>query len=192
MDYKINDKIIAEDIDDIPDQPYIFGDNNVNGHVVIKTSKNEQLLYLDGACDGPAPLFIALTKSRGTQEHKEPVCADDMLGGLQVYSRIASGNSIGYNQKETPLAGALQFKVGPSYNGGEIVPTEFLLGLSDTTGMSIKLKVDSSGNLSISGDIESGELRITDEPAYPLTKDPDCYVKVFYHGQEYAMPLYRC
>jgi hypothetical protein len=190
MNYNISDKVIPDIINPSEfDKQQVFGDNTSSGHVIIRTSKNEQLLYLDYAGIGGAPLYIGLTKSRGDQINKLPIGADDMIGGLQVYARTTPGNSLGYCQEETPLAGGLHFKVSSDYCGTGSVPTEFLLALTNTDGMSIKLKVDAEGNLQTAGNITSGNLTITDQEVIGMHL-PTKFVKAILAGVEYAIALH--
>jgi hypothetical protein len=190
MNYNISDKVIPDSIDPTNfDKQQIFGDSTNSGHVIIRTSKNEQLLYLDYAGVGGAPLYVGLTKSRGHQNNKLPVGADDMIGGLQVYARTAPGNSLGYCQEETPLAGGLHFKVAGDYSGTGPVLTEFLLALTNSSGMSIKLKVDAEGNLQTAGNITSGNLTITDQEVIGMHR-PIKFVKAILNGVEYAIALH--
>lgn len=190
MNYNISDKVIPDSIDPAEyDKQHVFGDSTNSGHVIIRTSKNEQLLYLDYAGVGGAPLYVGLTKSRGDQGNKLPVGADDMIGGLQVYARTSPGNSLGYCQEETPLAGGLHFKVTKNYNGTGPVPTEFLLALTNSNGMSIKLKVDAEGNLQTAGTIASGNLTITDQEVVSMHL-PTKFVKAILDGVEYAIALH--
>lgn len=191
MQYKISEKIIPEDLDPTTfDKQHVFGDDICSGHIIIRSDKNEQMLYLDGAGMGGAPQYIGITKSRGTQLHKLPIEPNDMIGGLQVYARIKEGKSLGYNQSETPLCGGIHFKVAPSYENSSVVPTEFLIALTDSKeGMSIKLKVDQWGNLVTAGNIQTGKLEITDQ-IVSATPDPVKFVKAVYNGREYAIPLH--
>ena len=190
MHYNISEKIIPESIySDEFDKQHVFGDSTNSGHVVIRTSKNEQLFYLDYAGLGGAPLYVGLTKSRGNQSNKLPVGADDMIGGLQVYARTTPGDSLGYCQEETPLAGGLHFKVASSYNGGNLVNTEFLLALTNNDGLAIKLKVDSEGNLTTAGNVTSGDLTITDQEVVAMHR-PEKFVKAILNGIEYAIALH--
>lgn len=164
-----------------------IGDEESNSNLVLRSSKNEQLLYLDGACDGKAPLYLGIVKSRGNQFNKLPVERNDFLGGLQIYARTTPGNSLGYSAEETPLVAGIQFKVSEEVVTG--LPTEMLLALSDETGMSVKLKVDKDGNLKTTGYISLGDLTITDKEVLSDNKI-ERFVKVIYNNQEYAMPLY--
>ena len=190
MNYNISDKVIPDSINPTEfDKQQVFGDNTSSGHVIIRTSKNEQLLYLDYAGVGGAPLYIGLTKSRGDQINKLPIGADDMIGGLQVYARTTPGKSLGYCQEETPLAGGLHFKVASDYYGTGPVPTEFLLALTNADGMSIKLKVDAEGNLQTVGNITSGNLTITDQVVIGAHL-PTKFVKAILDGVEYAIALH--
>jgi len=190
MNYNISDKVIPDSIDPAEiDNQHVFGNNTDSGHVIIRSSKNEQLFYLDYAGVGGAPLYVGLTKSRGDQNNKLPVGADDMIGGLQVYARTVPGNSLGYCQEETPLAGGLHFKVAESYCGTGPVLTEFLLALTNDTGMEITLKVDSAGNLKTAGNITTGKLAITDQEVYAMYR-PAKFVKAILDGVEYAIALH--
>jgi hypothetical protein len=144
---------------------------------------------LDYAGVGGAPLYVGLTKSRGNQSNKLPVGSGDMIGGLQVYARTVPGNSLGYCQEETPLAGGLHFKVAGNYCGTGPVLTEFLLALTSDTGMEIKLKVDSAGNLTTVGNITTGKLTITDQEVYAMHR-PVKFVKAILDGVEYSIALH--
>ncbi len=188
----INEKIVCFPIpvEDMT-EPVLMGDENTNGHLIVRSSKNEELLYLDGAC-GPEPIFMGITKSRGDQNNKLPVEPDDFLGGLQLYARTVPGDSLGYRHEETPLVGAIQFKVSENYVVGEPVLTDLILGLTDSDGMSVKLKVTHSGNLEVAGNISLGKLSITDEEVLEERIDQNSkkFVKVFYMGNEYALPIF--
>lgn len=164
-----------------------IGNDIDNANLVIRSSENEKLLYLDGACDGDAPLYLGITKSRGTQSNKLPVHQNDFLGGLQIYARTKKGNSLGYSPDETPLVAGIQFKISDVESLGS--PTEMLVGLSDHKGMKIKLIVDMHGNLKVTGNVSLGNLTITDEEV-SASDTLDKFVKVFYNGKEYAIPLY--
>jgi len=186
-------KIVCDDID--PNELHkqtIIGTDTENGHLVVRSSANEQLLYLDGATDGKSPIFIGLSKSRGDQTNKLPVEAGDTLGGFQVYARTKPGNSLGYCHSESPLTGAIQFFVADDYNKQGAVATEMIIALSDNDDMSARLKLDSKGNLITHGNITSGNLTITDN-----TIDSwhiglvEKYVEVEYDGKKFAMPLYK-
>jgi hypothetical protein len=190
MNYNISDKVIPDSINPAEfDKQHVFGDNTNSGHVIIRTSKNEQLLYLDYAGAGGAPLYVGLTKSRGNQNNKLPVGADDMIGGLQVYARTATGNSLGYCQEETPLAGGLHFKVANNYNSSGPVLTEFLLALTSNDGLAIKLKVDANGNFQTAGSVTSGNLTITDQEVIAMHR-PEKFIKAILDGVEYAIALH--
>jgi hypothetical protein len=190
MQYKISEPVIPDPIDpNTFDKPTVFGDSDTSGHVIVKSSKNEQLFYLDYAGIGGAPLFVGLTKSRGDQSNKLPVESGDMIGGLQVYARTKPGSSLGYCQEETPLCGGIHFRVEDSYIGSGPVTTEFLLALTNTDGMSIKLKVDSSGNLIAEGTIQTGNLEISDEEVF-AANNPIRYVKARLDGVDYAIALH--
>lgn len=162
------------------------GSDFENANVVIRSSENEKLLYIDGACEGDAPLFLGITKSRGTQQKKLPVQSNDFLGGIHIYARTAEGSSIGYCPEETPLVAGIQFKVSNTDSTG--LPTEMLLALSNESGMSVKLIVDKDGNLRTTGFISAGNLTITDNEveAGSVVK----YVKVIFNNTNYALPLY--
>lgn len=189
----VGDKIICHPIPgNVMDKKLVFGDTESNGHVVIRSSENEQLLYLDGACDSE-PIFIGLSKSRGTQSNKLPVEADDFLGGVQVYARTIPGNSLGYNHEQSPLVGAIQFKVANNYTDGGQVLSEFIIGLTDKTGMSVKLKLDQLGNLIIANNLCLKNLTITDEIVSNdnVNLDNKRFFKVKHEGVDYAVPLYE-
>jgi hypothetical protein len=133
----VNDKVICSPISvESMSQQQIFGSDYTNAHLIVRSSVNEELLYLDGAC-GPEPIFMGITKSRGTQDNKLPVEAGDFLGGIQLYARKTPGTSLGYRHEQTPLVGAIQFKVNNDYCIGEEVLTDLLIGLTDASGMSI-------------------------------------------------------
>jgi len=88
------------------------------------------------------------------------------------------------------LNGAIQFFVSKDYNKQGAVANEMVIALSNNTDMSIKLKLDSNGNLITQGNITSGNLKITDtvvNEVGPIEK----YVQVELDGNKYAMPLYR-
>lgn len=188
----LNDKIICEAIDSSSmSEQRIFGDTENNGHVIIRASENEQLLYLDGACDDE-PIFLGFTKSRGSQQEKLPVEAGDFIGGIQAYARTVRGNSLGYRHEETPLAGGLHFKVSNHYTGNGPVPTELLIGLTDADGMSIKFILDSSGSLQLSGNITLGDLTITDtEVSVDDIIDTKKYLLVYHKGIRYAITAFE-
>ena len=189
---KINDKIICEAIDpSTMSKQRIFGDTENNGHIIIRASENEQLLYLDGAC-GNEPIFLGFTKSRGSQAEKLPVEPGDFVGGIQVYARTIQGNSLGYKHEEAPLAGGLHFKVSDRYSGRGPVPTELLVALTNTDGMAIKLILDSAGNLQLSGNIKLGDLTITDtEVPVEDVSDTKKYFLVYHKGIKYAMTAFE-
>lgn len=187
----LNQKIICHPIpEEVMHPKTVLGDDTANAHVILRSSENEQLLYLDGAC-GPEPIFIGITKSRGSQEDKLPVCPGDMLGGLQVYARTVPGKSLGYDHNQTPLTSAIQFKVGNNYNGENIVPSEMLIGLTDNEGMSVKLVLDSEGNLAVSKSITFGELTVTDieVPISNIDTQSEKHILVNFFGEDYAMVL---
>jgi hypothetical protein len=182
MDY-LNYKIICEpEINEEPLQ--VFGDNTVNGNVIVRSSNNSQTLYIDGAGQGEWPIYVGVTKSRGTQENKLPVEADDILGGLQVYARVKQGSSLGYSAEETPLIGGVIFKVGSTLGSSEL-----LLAVATDNKLTVKVVLDSVGNLKVAGNIETGALRITDE-LVNSSGNPVKFVKVYYECTAYAMTVY--
>jgi hypothetical protein len=182
MDY-LNYKIICEpEINQEPLQ--VFGDNTVSGNVIIRSSNNSQTLYIDGAGQGEWPVYVGVTKSRGTQENKLPVEAGDILGGLQVYARVKQGSSLGYSAKETPLVGSAIFKVGSTLGSSEL-----LLAVANENKLTVRVILDSAGNLRVAGNIETGVLCITDELVNSLGT-PVKFVKVYHNGDAYAMPIY--
>jgi hypothetical protein len=184
MDYDLKFKVHAESLP--TGEIYEIGSIDKNANVVIRTSENEKLLYLDGACDGDAPLYLGITKSRGCQNKKLPVQANDFLGGLQIYARTKEGSSIGYCPEETPLVAGIQFKVSNIQSSS--IPTEMLLALSDEHGLSVKLIVDKDGNLKTTGSLSTGNLTITDEEvnAGKIVR----YIKVIFNNTSYALPLH--
>ena len=182
MDY-LNYRIVCEpEINKEPLQ--VFGDNTADGNVIVRSSNNSQTLYIDGAGQGEWPIYIGVTKSRGTQENKLPVEADDILGGLQVYARVKQGSSLGYSAEETPLIGSAIFKVGATLGSSEL-----LLAVANDNRLKIKVVLDSSGNLKVAGNIETGILCITDE-LVNASGNPVKFVKVYHNGNAYAMPIY--
>lgn len=182
MDY-LNYRIVCEpEINKEPLQ--VFGDNTADGNVIVRSSNNSQTLYIDGAGQGEWPIYIGVTKSRGTQENKLPVEADDILGGLQVYARVKQGSSLGYSAEETPLIGSVIFKVGSTLGSSEL-----LLAVANDNKLTVKVVLDSFGNLKVAGNIETGALRITDE-LVNSSGNPVKFVKVYYEGTAYAMPVY--
>jgi hypothetical protein len=161
-------------------------------NVIVQGNDNSELIYIDGAFDGGSPIYLGLTKSRGNKQNKLPVEAGDVLGGFQVYGRIKAGNSVGYDHLETPLCGSVMFKVGDEYKfGDESIPTELMIVVGNEKSLEIKVVVDSKGNLKIAGNIETGNLIITDEPASPSSSNPSKYIKIIYQGTNYALPLYQ-
>jgi hypothetical protein len=192
MDPLLNMKIICKDEDGTNSSPNFFGNEKVNGKVVIRSSDNSELFYIDGACTGDSPIYVGLTKSRGTQDKKLPVESGDILGGLQVYGRIKSGESLGYNHSETPLCGSIMFKVAENYEtGSKNIPTDLLIVTGNTDNLHIKLIIDSNGTLKLTNNIELGELVITDKEVHPIDNIPKKYVKVIYKGSNYGIPLYQ-
>jgi hypothetical protein len=159
---------------------------HVIGNVIIRSDDNSEHLYIDGAADGGSPIFVGITKSRGTQSNKLPVSAGDILGGLQVYARVKAGNSLGYCHEETPLHGSIMFRA--SNDTADVLSTELLLAVNSQEGLQVKLVLDSYGHLNVSGNIKTGELRITDEEVVADT--PVKFVKAIYQDKEYAIPLY--
>jgi hypothetical protein len=189
----VNDKVICSPIPvDSMSQQQVFGSNYSNAHLIVRSSVNEELLYLDGAC-GPEPIFMGITKSRGTQDNKLPVEAGDFLGGIQLYARKIPGASLGYRHEQTPLVGAIQFKVNDDYCLGEEVLTDLLIGLTAADGMSIKLKVDYRGNLIVASNITLGDLTLTDKTlsADVVDQNSRVYIKVTHNGIDYAMPMFK-
>lgn len=191
MDPLLNIKIVCKPEEGTSAPIHSFGDDFTSGKVVVRASDNSELLYVDGACDGGSPVYVGITKSRGEQYNKLPVEAGDILGGLQVYGRTQSGKSLGYNHNETPLCGSIMFKVAESYTtGSPNIPTELLVVLGDPDTQ-IKLKVDSNGTLKLAGNIEVGNLTITDEVVKPIGYVPIKYVRVIHDRNNYALPLYQ-
>jgi hypothetical protein len=165
---------------------------HILSNVIVQGSDNSELIYIDGVFDGDSPIYLGLTKSRGTRQNKLPVEAGDILGGLQVYGRIKPGESLGYNHLETPLCGSMMFKVADNYQAGDTsIPTELLIVVGNEKSLEIKIVVDSKGNLKIAGNIETGNLTITDEAVVPSNPIPTKYVKTIYQGVSYALPLYQ-
>lgn len=162
-----------------------FGDDNVNANIVVRSSDNSQTLYIDGAGEGGWPVYIGVTKSRGSQKNKLPIKPNDIIGGLQVYSRIKKGQSLGYDHAETPLTGSIIFKAGDSINDSEL-----LIAVKENDHLKVKLILDSKGNLGIAGNIATGNLIITDAITVPKNHVPVKHIKVIHDGIEYAMPLY--
>ena len=154
------------------------------GNVIVQSSDNSQTLYIDGAGEGGWPIYIGVTKSRGTQGNKLPVEANDFLGGLQVYARIKQGSSLGYSSEETPLIGSAIFKVGATLGSSEL-----LIAVANDNKLKIKVVLDSVGNLKVAGNIETGVLCVTDE-LVNASGNPVKFVKVYHKGVAYAMPIY--
>lgn len=155
-------------------------------NVIVRSDKNSELLYIDGAAESQTPIYLGLTKSAGTQDAKLPVAAGDILGGVQMYARVKEGTSLGYNHEQTPLCGSIMFRVADDYTSG-IASTELLIALTNTD-LTVQLVLDSNGNLQVAGNVSTGELVITDEEvvADKVVK----FVKAIYQGTEYAIPLY--
>lgn len=154
------------------------------GNVIVQSSDNSQTLYVDGAGEGDWPIYIGVTKSRGTQENKLPVETNDILGGLQIYARIKQGSSLGYSTEETPLIGSAIFKVGSTLGSSEL-----LLAVANDHTLKVKVVLDSAGNLKVAGNIETGSLCITDE-IVNASGNAVKFVKVYHNGNAYAMPIY--
>ena len=154
------------------------------GNVIVQSSDNSQTLYLDGAGESGWPTYVGVTKSRGTQQNKLPVEANDVLGGLQVYARVKQGSSLGYSAEETPLIGSAIFKVG-----GTLGSSELLLAVANDNKLTVKVVLDSVGNLKVAGNIETGALCITDE-LVTASGNAVKFVKVYHGGIAYAMPIY--
>lgn len=154
------------------------------GNVIVQSSDNSQTLYVDGAGEGDWPIYIGVTKSRGTQENKLPVEINDILGGLQIYARIKQGSSLGYSAEETPLIGSAIFKVGSTIGSSEL-----LLAVANDHTLKVKVVLDSAGNLKVAGNIETGALCITDEIVNALGNAVK-FIKVYHNGNAYAMPIY--
>ena len=154
------------------------------GNVIVQSSDNSQTLYIDSAGEADWPAYVGVTKSRGTQENKLPVEANDILGGLQDYARIKQGSSLGYSAEETPLIGSTIFKVGSTLGSSEL-----LLAVANDNKLKVKVVLDSAGNLKVAGNIETGALCITDE-LVNSSGNPIKFVKVYYEGTAYAMPVY--
>lgn len=163
-------------------------------NVVITTEDNAEGLYIDGTGDAGSPVYVGITKSQGNQDRKLPVEAGEIIGGLQVYSRKLEGNSLGYEHKETPLNGSIIFKVADDYKSvNNYIPSELLVAVADEENLSVRLVLDSKGNLSVTGNISGGEITITDQEV-PADDIPDRFVtrfvKAIYKGKQYAIPLY--
>jgi hypothetical protein len=192
MDPLLNMKIICKDEDGSSTKHTIFGNDKSNGKVVIRSNDNSELFYIDGACTGDSPLYVGLIKSRGNQSQKLPIESGDILGGLQVYGRIKPGESLGYNHNETPLCGSIMFKVSNEYQkGSNNILTELMFATGNANNLQIKLILDSNGNLKIDGNIEIGDLIITDEEVKPIDVNPKKYIKIMYKDKIYGMPLYQ-
>jgi len=159
---------------------------HIIGNVIVRSDDNSEHLYIDGAADGGSPIYIGITKSRGTQENKLPVRVGDILGGLQVYARIKEGDSLGYCHEETPLHGSIMFRVSDEVS--DVLSTELLLAVNSPSGLTVRLILDSKGNLNVYGNIQTGSLTITDKEV--SGGDPVKFVKAIYQGNEYAIPLY--
>ena len=154
-------------------------------NVVIKSDDNSESLYIDGTGDSGSPVYIGITKSNGNQDFKQPLEAGDIIGGLQIYSRVEPGNSLGYNHNQTPLTGSAIFKL----SNQDSKSSEFLLAVSKNSYPTVRLVLDCDGNLKISGNISSGNLTITDI-VVNAEKYIETFVKAIYNDKEYAIPLY--
>ena len=93
------------------------------------------------------------------------------------------GSQVGYNQ-ETPLVGSIIYRMSDTDS------SELLIATKDSNNLSVKLILDSTGSLRVSGTIKTGELEITDQSVETLG-DPVTFIKVKYQGVDYAMPLYQ-
>jgi hypothetical protein len=158
---------------------------NYTGTVLVQSSDNSQTLYIDGAGDSGWPIYLGITKSRGTIDNKLPIEPNDIIGGLQVYARQKEGCSVGYSHDETPLSGSIIFKAGDTIDSSEL-----LIAVKNDGKLSVKLVIDSKGNLKVSGSISLGALTITDESVTVIDKTIIKFVKVIHQGVEYAMPMY--
>jgi hypothetical protein len=159
---------------------------HIIGNVIVRSDDNSEHLYIDGAADGGSPIYVGITKSRGSQSNKLPIEPGDILGGLQVYARVKAGDSLGYCHEETPLHGSIMFRA--STDTTDVLSTELLLAVNSRDGLQVKLVLDSHGHLNVSGNIKTGELQITDEEV--LADQPVKFVKAIYEDVEYAIPLY--
>ena len=70
----------------------------------------------------------------------------------------------------------------------DVLSTELLIAVNSTDGLTVRLVLDSKGNLMVSGNIKTGELQITDEEV--IADKPSRFVKAIYQDKEYAIPLY--
>jgi len=154
-------------------------------NIVIETYDNAEGLYIDGTADGDSPVYIGVTKSSGSKGHKQPLEKGDLIGGLQVYGRTEDGHSLGYNHCQTPLRGSIIFKISDEDKNA----SELLIAVTENNYPTVKLVVDSFGNLKLVGNISIGSLTITDKKVN-ASQLPVEFVKVFYHDKEYAIPLH--
>ena len=159
---------------------------HIIGNVIIRSDDNSEHLYIDGAADGGSPIYVGITKSRGSQANKLPIEPGDILGGLQVYARVKAGDSLGYCHNETPLHGSIMFRA--SEDTTDVLSTELLLAVNSQDGLRVRVVLDSKGHLTVVGNIQTGNLRITDEEV--VADKPVKFVKAIYQGKEYAIPLY--
>lgn len=180
MDVSLNQKIVCGPVEPsgIP--------QSITTNLIVKADKNSELLYVDGTAAGDTPIYIGLTKSRGTQDNKLPVESGDILGGLQMYARTKPGSAMGYNYDEMPLCGSIMFRAG---NVDDTVETELIVALNNKTDLVTRLILDSQGNLKVSGNIELGGLTLTDEFVQSTGTLAKC-IKVYHYGEAYALPLY--
>lgn len=183
MSTKLGFKIICED------DLHTRTEQTVLSNLIVKSDNNGELLYVDGVGDAGTPIYLGLTKSRGIQDNKLPVEAGDILGGIQSYARIKEGTSLGYN-KDTPLVGSLMFKVADDYDALDSkMSTELLVAVGDKDSLTIRLVLDSQGNLKVSGNVSAGKLTITDK-VVQAGANPVKFIKAIYNGREYAIPLH--
>jgi hypothetical protein len=82
------------------------------------------------------------------------------------------------------LIGSAIFKVGATLGSSEL-----LLAVANDNKLKIKVVLDSSGNLKVAGNIETGALCITDE-LVNASGNPVKFIKVYHNGNAYAMPIY--
>jgi len=164
-----------------------IGDEFTDSNLVIRSTYNEKLIYLDGTGQEGAPIYLGIVKSQGTQKEKLPVTTNNILGGLQVYARSKAGKSLGYCPEETPLVGSIIFATGEVK---EKIPTSLMIALTDNSSMKVKLILDENGNLKTTGNISSGKLTITDTVVKTTNKIKK-YIKVLHDKKEYALPLYE-
>lgn len=160
----------------------VFGTDSDDGNLILRSSNNSQTIYIDGAGDGDWPVYLGITKSRGTQSNKLPLENNDIVGGLQAYARIKSGSNLGYSD-EVNLIGSIIYRLD------EKDSSELMIATAHDSKLKIKLILDSQGNLKTSGTIKTGRLEITDQIVKPQGEAIK-FIKVVFDGIEYAMPLY--